>query len=182
MIGPRIYQKKQAIKLIKKKGATVLARCGKALQNDYDVVIEALSLDGDSIKHTSKRILADKNACIVALQRGGVIAYRTIASLFPDDHFLALLAVRRNGMLYPELTEVLQNSPDIVKSAITSCPRVITKISNHDMLRATLRECLVDSKAIELRHSIVTTLLENNLGHLVDGMTAVHDFEIENLD
>ena len=131
-----IHDKSRAIKLIQKKGWKVLAKCGKGLKDDHEVVLEAIGINGDAIALASERIQKDYNMTIFAVQNGSQFAYETAVIAFANDIFIACVAVRRHGHLYDKLSPELQKQSDVLLASLHSCPSIVARVADHDLLRS----------------------------------------------
>mmetsp|Transcript_13174 Transcript_13174/g.24313 ORF Transcript_13174/g.24313 Transcript_13174/m.24313 type:complete len:268 (+) Transcript_13174:121-924(+) len=131
-----------------------LVTYGSASQKrDRDIILAAVSKNGEAIQHAAKELMSDRDLALVAVsQSGDALAH--VAEEFTHDREIVLAAIAQSGWALAYAAEEFKNDKDIVLAAISSEPTA---------LQAAAEVLLEDTAfAIEARQAVyffrITTL------------------------
>jgi len=118
-------------------------RCAEAFRGDREVVLAAVSQNGEALKYADDNLKDDQDVVLVAVQSSG-IAVQYASSECIQHHDVALAAVTQNGDALQFLTEASRANRDIVLAAVQQ-----KGSSLHWASQELQNDCDIKSKALE---------------------------------
>ena len=119
------YNKDETLYLIKTKKYT-LDEVDSVLRNDKEIVISALSQDGDALRYASLELQNNIDVVKIAIENN----YRALAyasNSIKNNRELILDAVVKNGTILEYASSELQNDKDIVLLAVQQDVAALTR-------------------------------------------------------
>lgn len=113
----------EALQTVRKDGME-LRNLSKKLQNNKEIVLEAIKQNPTSIKYASFLLKKDRDVVKTAVQLNGWVLEHADKTL-QDDFEIVLLAVTEHGESIEYASDQLKNDPRIVKVAILRTPQAL---------------------------------------------------------
>ena len=108
---------------VKAKGVA-LAHASKELQNDKEIVLEAVKQDADAFKFASKELKWDKEVFLTIKMRGRASALEFASSEIQDEKELVITALEDDGIALKHASTKIQNDKKFIMALLVDPVRV----------------------------------------------------------
>ena len=108
--------KKKVLKEIKnlnRSFESILQYASENLQDDKEIVLEAVKISCHELKYASERLKADKVIVLKAIKQSG-LALEYVDDILKKDKEIVLEAIKQNGFAVKYADDNLKNDPDIL--------------------------------------------------------------------
>ena len=111
------YDKEFVLNVVKENGQILETFSNDMIQNDRDIIMNAVTNYGYALKYASKELQNDREVVMSAVRNAGW-ALQFASRTLKDDYDIVMNAVIENGLALEYASKELRDNPNIVMSAI----------------------------------------------------------------